>query len=150
MGKTKKRKPRKRSGHYCWACDAYRANERFSGKGHRRHLCKDCSKLGAKELEYRQELRNLQRCVTWEGIIPRKRRKTFQRFLQSPDVRVRILAEEMAIKDTFARRMQFDCCDELDPFDDANLELQELWQLRADSDANLSPEDSSDYGQRIS
>ena len=37
MGKKKRRK-----GHYCLACGDYRPNEKFSGKGHRRHLCKDC------------------------------------------------------------------------------------------------------------
>jgi hypothetical protein len=32
----------KRPGHYCWGCGRYRAHEKFSGKGHRQHLCKDC------------------------------------------------------------------------------------------------------------
>jgi uncharacterized protein len=35
---------KKRQGHYCWRCERYRANEKFSGKGHARHLCKDCSR----------------------------------------------------------------------------------------------------------
>jgi hypothetical protein len=35
---------RKKRGHYCYGCDRFRANEKFSGKGHRKHLCKDCSK----------------------------------------------------------------------------------------------------------
>jgi len=34
----------KRSGHYCRVCGQYKANERFSGKGHARHLCRDCSR----------------------------------------------------------------------------------------------------------
>lgn len=29
-------------GHYCWVCRRIRANERFSGKGHSRHICRDC------------------------------------------------------------------------------------------------------------
>jgi hypothetical protein len=29
-------------GHYCRICHRRRANERFSGKGHRDHICKDC------------------------------------------------------------------------------------------------------------
>ncbi len=32
-------------GHYCGVCGRVRANERFSGKGHRNHVCKDCSRL---------------------------------------------------------------------------------------------------------
>jgi hypothetical protein len=31
--------------HYCRICGSYRANERFTGRGHRAHVCKDCQKL---------------------------------------------------------------------------------------------------------
>lgn len=30
-------------GHYCRICGRTRANEKFSGKGHKNHVCKDCS-----------------------------------------------------------------------------------------------------------
>jgi len=30
-------------GHYCRICGRTRANEKFSGKGHRNHICKDCT-----------------------------------------------------------------------------------------------------------
>ncbi|NLI93455.1 MAG: hypothetical protein GX434_15110 [Peptococcaceae bacterium] len=30
-------------GHYCKICGRTRANEKFSGKGYRKHICKDCS-----------------------------------------------------------------------------------------------------------
>ena len=39
-----KKKTRKLRGHYCWACGRRRANEKFSGKGHAKHICKDCAK----------------------------------------------------------------------------------------------------------
>jgi hypothetical protein len=32
-------------GHYCRLCGRVRANERFSGRGHRDHICKDCQRL---------------------------------------------------------------------------------------------------------
>jgi hypothetical protein len=35
----------KRHGHYCWKCGHYRANEKFSGKGHAKHICKTCQKV---------------------------------------------------------------------------------------------------------
>lgn len=35
-------KKKKQQGHYCRICGRYRANEKFSGKGHRTHVCKDC------------------------------------------------------------------------------------------------------------
>ena len=30
-------------GHYCRICGRTRPNEKFSGKGHRTHVCKDCA-----------------------------------------------------------------------------------------------------------
>ncbi len=35
---------KKRHGHWCWGCQRYRSNESFSGKGHAKHLCKDCQR----------------------------------------------------------------------------------------------------------
>lgn len=32
-------------GHFCRICKLTRANEKFSGKGHRVHVCKDCMRL---------------------------------------------------------------------------------------------------------
>jgi hypothetical protein len=34
----------KHQEHYCHVCGRYRANEKFSGKGHARHICKDCAR----------------------------------------------------------------------------------------------------------
>jgi hypothetical protein len=81
------------SGHYCWVCGRSRPNEAFSGKGHRRHTCKDCTKLGPEALAYRQNVLALERCMTWEGFIPRKRRAAFERFLKHDDPRIRAMAE---------------------------------------------------------
>ena len=39
-------------GHYCRICGRSRPNERFSGKGHRIHVCKACQKLPKAEREY--------------------------------------------------------------------------------------------------
>lgn len=36
---------KKQQGHYCRVCDEYKANEKFSGKGHARHICKKCQSL---------------------------------------------------------------------------------------------------------
>lgn len=30
----------KKHGHYCKVCGEYKANEKFSGKGHASHICK--------------------------------------------------------------------------------------------------------------
>ncbi|SFG79600.1 hypothetical protein SAMN02982927_02803 [Sporolactobacillus nakayamae] len=42
-------------GHYCRICGRTRANEKFSGKGHRNHICKDCSRRKAKKNSKHEE-----------------------------------------------------------------------------------------------
>ncbi|MFV1968589.1 MAG: hypothetical protein ACC628_24475 [Pirellulaceae bacterium] len=54
--------------------------------------------------------------MTWEGIIPRKRRKSFERFLHHADPRIRDLAEEMQEEDRATRRLMR-----------AGVELDETW-----------------------
>lgn len=80
---------RKRAGHFCWACGRMRPNERFSGRGHARHLCRDCSKLGPEELAYRQGVRAIDRLVGWGGAVPRRHRKAFESFLRHSNPRLR-------------------------------------------------------------
>ena len=46
MGQKKSNRPH---GHYCKICGEYKANEKFSSKGHAAHICKSCSKLSAAE-----------------------------------------------------------------------------------------------------
>ena len=36
-------------GHYCRICGRTRANEKFSGKGHKNHVCKDCTGKSSKK-----------------------------------------------------------------------------------------------------
>lgn len=36
-------------GHYCKICGEYKANEKFSGKGHAAHICKKCQSLSVEE-----------------------------------------------------------------------------------------------------
>ena len=103
---SRKKRRRTQPGHFCWACGRRRSNEKFSGRGHARHLCRDCSKLGADELAYRQALRDLERCMTWEGIIPRKRRKSFEQFLDHKDPQIRARAAEMLEEDRAERAYQ--------------------------------------------
>jgi hypothetical protein len=83
-----------------------RANEKFSGRGHARHLCKDCARLGKEELAYRQAIRNLERLVTWEGLIPRKKQEQFRKYLEHENERVRAYAREIEAADARAREEQ--------------------------------------------
>jgi hypothetical protein len=38
-------------GHYCRICGRQRPNERFSGKGHKTHICKECARKPKAEIE---------------------------------------------------------------------------------------------------
>jgi hypothetical protein len=80
-----------------------RANEKVSGRGHARHLCKDCARLGKEELGYRQSVRNLERLLTWDGRIPRENRKQFQEYLNHENERVRAFAMDIETADAWAR-----------------------------------------------
>jgi hypothetical protein len=85
---------KRRRGHYCWSCDRHRANERFSGKGHARHLCRDCSRLSKDELEFRQAVRDVNRATRW-GRLSRKTRPQVERFLRHASLRVQEYAAEV-------------------------------------------------------
>ncbi len=88
-------KKKKYRGHFCWCCGCIRPNEKFSGRGHSRHLCKDCQKLGKEELAFRQHQRDIDRLLDFEGRIRRKTRHVFLRYLSHEEKRVRTYAEEV-------------------------------------------------------
>lgn len=47
---------KKRQWHYCKICDQWKANEKFSGKGHATHICKECASL---PIERKNELQRI-------------------------------------------------------------------------------------------
>jgi hypothetical protein len=100
---------RGRRGHWCWACDRYLPNERFSGRNHGRHFCRGCAKLPRAELELRQAERDLERPVDWNGLIRRRRHKEFARFLEHPNPRVREPAGRIQEADAEAGRSSAAC-----------------------------------------
>jgi hypothetical protein len=46
-------------GHYCRICGRSRPNERFSGRGHRIHTCKDCQRIPRAERDRMERLDEL-------------------------------------------------------------------------------------------
>ncbi len=54
--KPKKKKAKKLPGHYCGVCGRRRANEKFSGKGHAAHICKDCAKEQRTEAKIKRKI----------------------------------------------------------------------------------------------
>lgn len=56
MSKKKSGRPH---GHYCKICGEYKANEKFSGRGHATHICKACSRLSNAEKAEAQTITRL-------------------------------------------------------------------------------------------
>ena len=93
------RKREKRQGHFCWACGRSRPNEKFSGKGHRRHLCKDSARLGTTRLAAIQAMRNLKRASHNGHLIRRGQRGVVENHLTHEDAEVREFAVSLHLND---------------------------------------------------
>jgi hypothetical protein len=79
-------------GHYCKLCRRVRANEKFSGKGHSVHICKDCWNLSpsCKEaIEQEDEILGFLR----QSRISTKNRERLAMLSEHADAQIRHLAE---------------------------------------------------------
>jgi len=61
---------KKLPGHYCKICGERKANEKFSGKGHAAHICKECAALPQ---EKKNKLQILNRIENIAGKYPRSK-----------------------------------------------------------------------------
>ena len=43
--KRKKKSKGQKDGHFCWVCGEHKVHEKFSGRGHATHMCKQCHSL---------------------------------------------------------------------------------------------------------
>ncbi len=93
-------------GHFCNICERVRANERFSGKGHRDHICKDCARLPRetrKEFEILHELEHM----LHQSHISAKNQSRLKSLIQHPSpkvVRTATVLLELARRYPFRRR----------------------------------------------
>ncbi len=58
-------------GHYCRICGRERPNEKFSGKGHRTHVCKDCKRLPAEERRFSEDQEEILDFLDQSNISPK-------------------------------------------------------------------------------
>lgn len=79
-------------GHFCHICGRVRANEKFSGRGHRNHICKDCQRKPRAERDRIERLDELYRCLR-QSIISAKNQARLQVLCRHADSEVRLLAE---------------------------------------------------------
>lgn len=78
-------------GHHCRICGRTRPNEKFSGKGHRVHVCTDCARLPKENrdaIEQKEEIFNYLK----QSHISTKNRARLRRLAASSDPEVAELA----------------------------------------------------------
>jgi hypothetical protein len=93
-------------GHFCRICGRARPNEKFSGRGHRNHICKDCQRMPREKRDRIEHLDELwgfldQRNISAKNIA---RLKTL---VAQPDPEVQRLAMlvlDVALAHPFKRR----------------------------------------------
>ena len=81
----------KKHGHYCKICGEYKANEKFSGKGHAAHICKSCALLPA---EKQAELMTLNRLLNLPWRLSKEQLSWLKNRLKDRRPNVRALAQE--------------------------------------------------------
>jgi len=55
-------------GHYCRICHRQRPNEKFSGKGHKIHVCKDCMRLPREKRQFIEQEQEIYDFLTQSNI----------------------------------------------------------------------------------
>ncbi len=78
-------------GHYCRICHRQRANERFSGKGHRDHVCKECKKLPRATRKHLEEVDEILGFLT-QSHISAKNLERLKILAESSDEEIACLA----------------------------------------------------------
>jgi hypothetical protein len=78
---------------YCRVCGSYRANERFTGRGHRTHICKDCQKLPRKDRQAIDAESEIHGFLFRQSHISKKNLARLRLHCASKDPRVAAMAE---------------------------------------------------------
>ena len=102
----------KKHGHYCKVCGEYKANEKFSGKGHASHICKSCASLPA---EKQAELMTLNRLLNLPWRLSKEQLPWLKNRLKDrrPDVRALAQAQyEMRFPPRHLEEDEFNFFDE--------------------------------------
>ena len=92
MAKKKKKRYR---GHYCYVCGEIKANEKFSGKGHAKHICKKCWKLPPEEKHREATKTKLDHLLKYGPSLSKQNKDLLNKALRSSDPEIREYAEDI-------------------------------------------------------
>ena len=115
----------KKHGHYCKICGEYKANEKFSGKGHASHICKSCASLPA---EKQAELMTLNRLLNLPWRLSKEQLSWLKNRLKDRRPDVRALAQEQYEMRFPPRHLEDDEFNFFDEESFMNSESGLLWQ----------------------
>jgi hypothetical protein len=117
-------------GHYCRICNRQRANENFSGKGHRDHVCKECQRLPRERRKHVEEVDEILGFLT-QSHISSKNINRLKVLVESSDKEVAGLASVVLeigeIRPYKRRRLKVLAAENKDLF--ARLEKLELLEV---------------------
>ncbi|MCP4698547.1 MAG: hypothetical protein GY862_17110 [Gammaproteobacteria bacterium] len=132
-------------GRYCKVCDRKRPNEKFSGSGHKNHICKECARLPAEKRNRRQQMDEIYRYWWMQRNISKKnieRIKVLQKSNIKDVSELAGVALEVAELYPFRRkrmtRIARERKDLIPKLEKAGLILEDDWE---DEDYNLVDED---------
>lgn len=104
----------KKHGHYCKICGEYKANEKFSGKGHAAHICKACSTLPP---EKKAEMLAINRLLNLPWQLSKEQKDWLRRRTHDRRTEVKALAQQQyEVRFGYAHT-----CDELDDAEEIEL-----------------------------
>lgn len=93
-------------GHWCRICGRTRANEKFSGRGHRDHVCKDCQRMPREKHDRIERLEELWNLLD-QSRISEKNIGRLKTLIAHPDSEVQRLAKlilDVALVHPYRRR----------------------------------------------
>lgn len=118
----------KKHGHYCKICGEYKANEKFSGKGHATHICKACAGLPA---EKKAEMETINRIRNLPLRLSAEQKKWLKNRTKDKRPTVKALAQE-----EYDMRFNYDMDMDVEDF----TELDAMMQEEIDFQRHLTPE----------
>ena len=93
-------------GHYCRICERQRPNEKFSGKGHNIHVCKDCMRLPKDKRQFIEEWEEIEGFLSQSNISKKNlwRLKTLMASPNSEIARIATLVWEIGKVHPYKRK----------------------------------------------